>query len=82
MISYLVGKLHVSTSDREVIRFLRNKMKKQMRGRKMRDVRHSAFREGLMVHHHNQVTYRAVMSGNFGLMCPKTCTICNPKEAK
>jgi hypothetical protein len=51
----IVGRLHVGTSDREVIRVLRSKIGSEHRtGRHKRSARHSFYREGLAAHHGNR----------------------------
>ena len=54
----IVGNLHVGTSDRQVIKVLRSKIKPEHRtGRHKRSARHSYYREGLMHHHDNRAFF-------------------------
>lgn len=54
----IVGRLHVGTGVREVIRVLRNSIKPEHRtGRHKRSARHSFYRQGLEAHADNRMFY-------------------------
>jgi len=64
MIGWLIGRLHVSTTDREVIRFVRSKIRAEIRrDPAKREVRKQIYRDALDAHHRNQKLYRSVMRG-------------------
>lgn len=64
-IKWLVNRLHVSTSDRAVIREIRNHIKPEYRSaRTNRRVRHGFYREALETHHNNQGLYQLVTRGH------------------
>ena len=66
MIRNIVGRLHVSASSRDVIREIRNSLKKKARrNSKLRQARKEAYREGLEIHKENVALYNCVMSGRF-----------------
>lgn len=76
MISWIVNRLHVSASNREVIREIRKRLKREVRTRDKREVRHNALRDGIQLHNHNIIVYKAVMSGRFTMRCKAPCQYC------
>lgn len=74
MISWLVDRLNVSLTDREVIAEFRRRM---VNLQKTREERKQVYRCALERHHHNQVAYNAVMSGRFSLRCKGPCQYCD-----
>jgi hypothetical protein len=63
MINFLVDRLHVSTSDRDVVREIYRHIRKP--NECPRKVRHEAYRAALKRHHENQGLYQAVQTGRF-----------------
>jgi hypothetical protein len=64
MIHMIVGRLHVSASNRDVIQAIRDALTPVARkGRKHREARHAMFREGIEIHRDNRNLYRAVVGG-------------------
>lgn len=62
----LVGDLHVSASDIDVVRHVRSKMlKDKRRDPSMRIWRKEVYRQCIAEHHDNQETYRLVQGGRF-----------------
>jgi hypothetical protein len=54
----IVGRLHVGTGNREVIRVLRSKISVEHRtGRHKRSARHSFYRQGLEAHANNRIFF-------------------------
>lgn len=77
MIDWIVDKFHVSLSDREVIRNFRGRCKKANKlSFSDREFRKGIYRAALSRHHHNIVTYQAVMSGRFTMRCKSPCIHC------
>lgn len=63
MIEWIVNRLHVSLTDREIIAEFRNRM----RGKEFsRAYRHGIYRLALGFHHRNQNLYNDVVSGRIG----------------
>ena len=63
-IGFLVDRLHVATSKREVIRDLRRRLLSSgCAGRPSRTLRHLSYRFALERHAENMDTYRVVMGG-------------------
>ena len=58
-VSWLVGRLHVSLSDREVLHEIRGRLKPGT----PRETRRAMYREALKCHHENREMYRSVMRG-------------------
>jgi hypothetical protein len=64
MIRMMVGELHVSASNRDVIRLIRSKLNRDTRtGRARRKMRHAYYRQALRQHEINAKLYVRVMSG-------------------
>jgi len=63
IVTWIVGRLSVAETDREVVREFWNRFK-HVRGREWKTLRHATYREALQVHHDNQDLYRKVMGGN------------------
>jgi hypothetical protein len=66
VIDNIVDRLHVGTSNRQVIRAIWLKLKPASRTRKVRKERHRAYRAALQRHAKNRELYVAVVSGNIG----------------
>lgn len=63
-IRWLMGKIHVATSDYEVAREIIGRVRKVPANRARtdyRNIRNAMVRGALQAHHRNQETYRAVM---------------------
>ena len=66
VVTFIVDRLHVGTSNRQVLREIRSRLRKGMRrGRKHRMERRLAYQIALDRHAANRKTYHQVMSGNF-----------------
>ena len=66
MISFIVDNLHVSASNRDVIRAFWERIPDDSKhNRKLRFIRHNIYRMALKRHADNRETYRAVMTGDF-----------------
>lgn len=59
MIRWMVGNLHVGSSDLEVLRYIRKKMKKGT----SKGLKKIAYQHALAAHRENQKQYMAVMAG-------------------
>jgi hypothetical protein len=57
MIPMLVNRLHVGSSDREVIRYIRSKLSDKGRSPEAREQRREFYREALAKHHENREDY-------------------------
>jgi hypothetical protein len=63
----LVGELHVSASPREVIRHVRRTLRTTaLTDRRLREARHSLYRDALGVHKANRDLFVAVARGEVG----------------
>jgi hypothetical protein len=61
---FLVDRLHASTPDSQVVRFVRSRLAKSVRrGRGAKPVRKRAYRAALKAHHENRDLYIAVTGG-------------------
>lgn len=57
LVSFIVGKMHVASSNREVCRFIRSKLNRIPRtskSKKYRDQRKSIYREAIEAHRKNR----------------------------
>lgn len=65
IVSQIVGRLHVSTSDLGVIKYLVSRMKRKYKTwiALPKDHRRKVMTEALRVHHNNRKLYRSVMYG-------------------
>lgn len=60
---HLVDRLHVGTSDRQVIKFVLSRMLKRVRTRERREERHEMLRLCLKAHHANRAVFNHVTRG-------------------
>lgn len=65
-ISWVVGKLHVSASDKEVRDEIRGRLEKFNKQALPEDALKKVLAYAVRVHHTNQRIYRKVMGGNLG----------------
>lgn len=65
MLSYLLGKLHVSKSNFQAIKFILKKLNKKKFYALPREERKKLYREVIRIHESNFKTYTQVMSGRF-----------------
>jgi hypothetical protein len=63
VVRWLTNRLHVSLSDREVVREF-YKRYNHLRGREHRATRHKCYRHALECHHENQELFRKVAKGD------------------
>lgn len=63
--SNIAGRLHVSASNREVIRACWYALAPKAKTRRHRKARHRLYREALKAHTANRKLYRAVITGDF-----------------
>ena len=65
IVEQIVARLHVGTSDLEVLRYVRSRMSKEARtSRDMQDARKQAYRQAIACHRANQDEYAWVMGGH------------------
>ena len=62
----MLGRIHVMTPDREMLRMVRDRFNpERRRDPAYRDARKQVYREALKVHHRNREVYLSVMTGRF-----------------
>jgi hypothetical protein len=63
-VSWLVDRMHVGTSDTQVVREFARRMRDRKGWKVGKAERKLIYREALQAHHHNRQLYRDVMRGN------------------
>lgn len=65
IVSQIVGRLHVSSTNLEVLRYVRSRLSEEGRAPSNWPKRKAIYREALECHKRNRELYVMVMSGNF-----------------